>query len=100
MTTSGFKRPRTSRFLALAVALVLAVLASGCRPGQTMWNPCTPGTDPTGTDGTWVLICRNGVWEPIMTVGEFIALKQGKPIAPAPPSRPELIATYSSPVGT
>lgn len=78
--------------LALA-ATVLAVLAglTACQKDVTMWSPCQPAADgnPTGTDGTYVLACRNGTWEPIMTVVEWLAISSGKRVTIAPlPERP------------
>ncbi len=57
-----------------------------------MWDPCSsaPGTDPTGTDGTYVLVCQNGRWEPLMTNDEFIARARGVDGPTASPPEPPM----------
>ncbi|MFN8052796.1 MAG: IPT/TIG domain-containing protein [Acidimicrobiales bacterium] len=74
----------------LAIALLpLSLMVASCQTNQTMWAACTAGNDPWGTDGTYVLFCRNGVWEPIMTVQEYLQIRQGKKITIAPvPTKP------------
>jgi uncharacterized protein YjbI with pentapeptide repeats len=76
-----------------AVPLLFLTALTGCQRGATMWGACD-GSDPTGTDGTYVLICKGGTWEPIMTVKEFAANRSGKltPIAPLP-TRPTTTTT-------
>ena len=95
------------RRLALCALLPLLVLVS-CQKGITMWDACStaPGTDPTGTDGTYVLVCRDGRWEPLMTNDEFIARSRGSdaPIAPLPqqtasPTSSTTTTTAAPPLG-
>lgn len=67
--------------------LVLTACQSG--PDVVMWGPCGPGGDPTGTDGVYSMVCRDGVWTPIMTVGEWASATKGEDIDIAPlPERP------------
>lgn len=83
------------RRLLLGLLPVIVVLAS-CQTGATMWAECDGSGDGTGTDGTYVLICRDGRWEPIMTNAEFVALSQGEQLAVAPTPTPPLGATPST----
>ena len=65
-----------------------------------MWAACTPTTDGdhTGTDGAYVLVCRDGIWQPIMTVDEFVRSARGEKVTTKPlpvyPSGP----VYPSPI--
>jgi hypothetical protein len=70
--------------------LPLVLVLVSCRTGVTMWAPCSPGSDPTGTDGSYAMVCQDGRWEPVLTNDEFIAINQGKAvtIAPLPLDRP------------
>ena len=76
---------RTCLFL---VAVLALVAATACQTGVQMWASCTApdGSIESGTDGTYVLVCSNGRWTPIMTVDEYIRRSQGQdvPIAPLP----------------
>jgi alpha-tubulin suppressor-like RCC1 family protein len=76
----------------LPVALVLAA----CQTGRTMWAGCDESGDRTGTDGTYVLFCRNGRWEPIMTNAEYVALARGEKVTIAPAPQPPLGETPST----
>jgi len=80
--------------LLLASILPIALFASSCQTNQVMWGPCTAGNDPWGTDGTYVLACKDGKWVPVMTVQEFVAIKQGKKVTIAPlPTQPTTTTT-------
>ena len=101
--------PRSSRSRVITVSglTVLALVAAGCRTGAdiTMWGPCTPGNDPTGTDGHYAMVCQSGVWTPIMTVDEFARISRGEPgvvIAPVPtkPAVPATTTTTAPPATT
>ncbi len=86
------------------LALVpLLLVAASCRVGVAMWGSCSvpPGGDSTGTDGTYVLVCRGGIWEPTMTNRELLALAQGKRVTIAPlPKRPTTSPTTPPPTTT
>lgn len=81
----------------LAVLPIVVVLAS-CQTGVTMWGACSDaaGADHTGTDGTYVLLCRNGRWEPVMTVNEYLAIARRQPVAIAPLPTPPTTATTTT----
>ncbi len=76
----------------LVVFVGAAVLAlTSCQAGVSMWATCQPAADGnvTGTDGTYVLVCQNGEWTPIMTNAEFVAKSKGESVTIAPlPTRP------------
>lgn len=74
----------------VALAAVVAV-APSCRPNVTMWEPCSSTDGVTGSDGTYVLVCRGGRWEPVMTATEFVSLGHGE--------RPALSPLPRGPVG-
>jgi len=76
--------------LKLLVLLPLVLVVAACQSGVTMWAGCAvpAGADPTGTDGGYVLVCRDGRWEPIMTNDEFVALAQDRPVTIAPLPQP------------
>ena len=77
--------------------LPLTFLAAACQSGATMWAPCAPGSDPTGTDGQYVLVCTAGQWVPIMTVGEWVKVRRGEPVAFSPrPVRPNPSTTTTT----
>jgi hypothetical protein len=86
-----------SRLLAL---VVFAVLLTSCRTGPSvrMWGTCGAAADRAGgTDGTYALVCRNGTWEPVMTVREFARIAQGHHVDIAPlPQRPSTSTTTST----
>jgi hypothetical protein len=66
------------RVVGLAVVVVLtSVVLASCQTGVTMWGACSSAGDRTGTDGTYVLLCENGEWTPIMTVHEFVEISRG-----------------------
>lgn len=74
----------------LVVVATVAVVASSCQRGG-LWSSCdvAPDGNPFGTDGTFVLACRNGTWEPIMTVQEYAAIRSGRDVTIAPlPRKP------------
>jgi hypothetical protein len=77
---------KVGRKLGVLIALAAVLVLSSCQTGQTMWYVCSngPGGDPFGTDGTYVLNCENGMWHPIMTVGEYLQILQHKPVTIAP----------------
>ena len=84
----------------LISAILLAIVAAGCRSGAdvVMWGPCTPGSDPTGTDGRYAMVCENGEWTPVMTADEFVRISRGERnvvIAPLP-TRPQPTTTTST----
>jgi len=82
------------------VLLPLLLVLGACRTGVTMWDSCTvpAGTDPTGTDGAYVLVCRDGRWEPVMTNDEFVAMAQDRPVTVAPlPTAPAQPPVQPSP---
>lgn len=85
---------------ALLLILPLAVVLTACQTGVTMWSPCTVPTDgnATGTDGTYVLVCTDGRWEPVMTAAEYVEISRGEDVTVAP--LPEAPPTTSSPVTT
>lgn len=90
---------RTRALLLLALTAI-AFTAAACRstPDVVLWGPCTPGSDPTGTDGQYSMVCENGVWTPVMTVDEFVRINGGEPdvfIAPLP-TRPAPATTTTS----
>ncbi len=79
---------RTPALVILAITVIASVTA-GCRstPDVVLWGPCTPGNDPTGTDGRWAMVCRNGEWVPVMSAEEFVRISRGEPnvvIGPLP----------------
>ena len=79
----------TKKKMFAAALLPLSLVAASCQTNQTMWAACTAGNDPWGTDGTYVMLCHNGQWEPIMTVQEYLQIRQGKKITIAPvPTKP------------
>lgn len=83
-------RPFVRRVSGLLVVPLLAAVA-GCQTPAELWQPCSPAADgnPTGTDGVWVLVCRNGTWEPAMTATEYARLLRGEKITIGPlPTRP------------
>jgi hypothetical protein len=82
------------KLVPLAVALLLAGAGAGCRPNTPMWSPCTPGGDPTATDGHYVLVCKDGAWQPVMTVDEFVRIRRGEHVVIGPlPTRPTTTTT-------
>jgi len=77
------------RRLSLLVVIALAAVGLGaCQTGVKMWNPCSPAADgnPGGIEGQYILWCRGGEWQPIVTVQEYLALRRGEhpTIAPLP----------------
>lgn len=86
----------------LAIAVIGTALLAGltaCQTGVTMWSTCSPAADgnPTGTDGEYVLVCKDGTWEPLMTVEEYVALAQGRDVTIAPlPTRPTATPTSTT----
>ena len=78
-------------FVVAALGVALLAGLSACQTGVEMWGSCSPAADgnPTGTDGTYVLVCKDGTWEPVMTVDEFVAAARGEDVTIAPlPTRP------------
>jgi hypothetical protein len=88
----------------LLVLVVFAVLVTSCRtgPSVTLWGACGQAADGFGgTDGTYALVCRNGTWEPVMTVREFARIAQGHHVDIAPlPQRPATSSTSTSSTST
>jgi alpha-tubulin suppressor-like RCC1 family protein len=80
--------------LKLLVLLPLVLVVAACQSGVTMWAGCAvpAGADPTGTDGRYVLVCRDGRWEPIMTNDEFVGMAQERPVTIAPLPAPPVTA--------
>jgi alpha-tubulin suppressor-like RCC1 family protein len=82
------------------VAVAAVAAATACQVNQVMWAPCAPAADgnPFGADATYVLICRNGRWEPIMTIEEHLRIRRGEwviigplpqpPVENPPPAEP------------
>lgn len=67
----------------LSIVLAFAALLTvGCQvgPDVVMWGPCSPGSVPTGTDGQWAMACEGGVWTPVMTVDEYVAIQRGETV--------------------
>jgi len=95
------KFPFMRRVVGISIAVVAALLVSvACQTGVQMWTACAPAADgnPTGTDGTYVLACRDGRWVPLMTVAEFMAKSRGQnpTIAPLPTAANDLAAFFSA----
>ena len=100
-------RPALRGALILFVVVATAAAATACQTNQVMWAPCAPAADgnPFGADATYVLICRNGRWEPIMTIEEHLRIRRGEwviigplpqppaenPPAAEPPPPPEVV---------
>ena len=96
--------PTRSRAAVLLAAVTIALTAVACRTGGdvVMWGPCTPGNDPTGTDGRYALVCQDGEWIPVMTVDEFVRINGGEQnvvIAPLP-KRPRPVTTTTTSTST
>jgi hypothetical protein len=78
----------------LILIAVPLLLATACRTGQTMWASCDTSGDRTGTDGTYVLLCRDGTWQPLMTAKEYVEIRAGRKITIAPlPTEPTTTTT-------
>jgi len=78
-----------------AVAVIaVSLLLAGCQEGQ-VWRSCNPAPDGnrSGTDGTYVLWCKDFTWQPIMTVDEYVRILNHEPvtIGPLPDWRPTLL---------
>lgn len=69
-----------------ALVALTITLTAGCQTGARMWAACTPSADgdPTGTDGAYVLVCKDGLWQPIMTVDEFVRSARGENVTLKP----------------
>jgi hypothetical protein len=75
----------------IVVVAVVGFASASCQSGVTMWSSCSnaPGVDPFGTDGQYVLQCQSGKWKPILTVGQYLAIEQHKPVSIEPlPTQP------------
>jgi alpha-tubulin suppressor-like RCC1 family protein len=85
-------RRRRPKVLAAAVTalLTLAAVTTACQTNQQMWAPCAPPADgdPFGADATYVLMCRNGRWEPLMTIQEYLRIRRGEWVILAPLPQP------------
>ena len=70
-----------------ALVMLAFALATACQTGVRMWSACAPAPngDRTGTDGAYVLVCRDGIWQPIMTVDEFVRSARGETVTTKPP---------------
>ncbi|CAN5631732.1 hypothetical protein BH10ACT3_BH10ACT3_10220 [soil metagenome] len=78
----------------LLALLPLTLLLAACQTDVTMGAVCSPGGDPTSTDGTYVMVCRDGRWTPIMTAAEFVKIGRGEDVTIAPlPALPEVEST-------
>ena len=67
------------------------MVVTACQTQAVMWEPCAKAADgnPWGTDGAYVLACNDGIWQPVMTVGEYLRLTRGEKFEIAPvPTRP------------
>ena len=85
------------RLALLSIVVLAAAVLPACQKGVAMWAPCGPGGDPTGTDGTYVLVCRDGIWQPTMTVDEYARLLRRKRVVLAPlPTRPPAPTTSTT----
>lgn len=92
-STTPISNPRRwlRRVGVVLAGAAVALSLSACQSG-TMWRSCTPASDgnPFGQDGTYILMCRNGEWAPIMTVGEYVRLRAGQSVTIAPvPHKPK-----------
>lgn len=83
-------RRAVRRNVVVAVVAVLAMVAAGCQAGVAMWSACSPASNgnPFGTDGAWVLVCRQGRWEPVMTVEEYLRIRRGEHVQRQPLPEP------------
>jgi hypothetical protein len=63
-----------------------------------MWSACSPAPDgnASGTDGTYVLMCRDGRWEPVMTVDEYLRTLRGEHVTIAPLPTPPTSSTTTT----
>jgi hypothetical protein len=66
----------------IGVVAVMGFVFTSCQTGVTMWGECSnaPGVDTSGTDGHYVLLCEGGQWKPILTVRQYLAIVQHKPV--------------------
>jgi hypothetical protein len=87
-----------------ALVPVMALVGASCQTGVQMWTGCAIAADGnrTGTDGTYVLECRDGEWVPVMTADEFVRASRGEEVTIAPvPTRPtDPTAPTASPTTT
>lgn len=82
---------------AMQALLPLTFVLAACQVDVRMGDACTPGGDPTGTDGVYVVACRDGRWTPIMTVDEFVRASRGEELVIAPvPDLPPVAAPVTS----
>lgn len=84
-------RHRLRRRLTIAAAAVVIALTAGACQNAEMWKRCSPAADgdPFGRDGSYIVVCRNGHWAPVMTVSEYLRIKAGQQVRIAPvPHRP------------
>lgn len=82
---------RTIRIIGVLMTVTMVAVMAACQTERTMFTPCQAAADGdvTGTDGTYVLVCEDGEWEPVMTVREYLAMRQGRKVTIAPlPRRP------------
>jgi hypothetical protein len=63
----------------MAAVAVLASALSACERGE-VGGPCAGGA---GHDSVYLLVCKDGSWVPIMTLAEYVVMRQGGP-PPAP----------------
>ena len=76
---------RRNAVIALLTALAVAA-TTACQKDVQMWSACNPSPtgDRTGTDGEYVLSCVDGLWQPIMTVDEFVRSARGENVTTKP----------------
>ena len=85
-----------------AVLIVLTLLPlAGCLKAD-MWAECDDrASDVTGTDGSYALVCRDGSWQPVMTVREYVQFVEGgRPVIGPLPTQPVPSTTSTVPSTT
>ena len=97
--TAMSNRARKTVLAASMLALV-AVFGASCITGVEAWDACDTSGDRTGTDGTYVLVCDDGTWVPIMTVEDFVRVKRGEPREDPVPSAPTSTTTSTTTTST
>ena len=89
------------KLASIVVPFVFIAALGSCRTGVAMWTDCAGSDDKTATDSTYVLVCKDGTWQPVMTVGEFVRIKRGERVTIAPlPTRPVPTTTTSPTTST
>lgn len=88
-----------NRVSVAALVGVIVFVGASCQTGVQMWTGCAIAADGnrSGTDGTYVLECRNGEWVPLMTADEFVRASRGEEVTIAPvPTKPTSTADATS----